>query len=125
MQSRVFCTIKGTFTWQHVFFVPVFAGFCWVFPKILGKPPKWMVKIMVPNPIKIDNLMENFIKIDDLVVKSHIFGSTPLFKRTKKFTSVFPNRMFTRGAIHHSLGLDQFGGEGWVHHKHQPLHNQP
>ena len=26
-----------------------------VFPKI-GKPPKWMVKIMVPNPIKIHDL---------------------------------------------------------------------
>ena len=23
----------------------------WVFPKIGGKPPKWMVKIMVPNPV--------------------------------------------------------------------------
>ena len=27
----------------------------WVFPKIVGKPPKWMVKIM-ENPIKIDDL---------------------------------------------------------------------
>ena len=27
----------------------------WVFPKIGGKPPKWMVKIM-ENPIKIDDL---------------------------------------------------------------------
>ena len=27
----------------------------WVFPKIGGKPPKWMVKIM-ENPIKMDDL---------------------------------------------------------------------
>ena len=27
----------------------------WVFPKIGGKPPKWMVKIM-ENPVKIDDL---------------------------------------------------------------------
>ena len=25
----------------------------WVFPKMVGKPPKWMVKIM-ENPIKLD-----------------------------------------------------------------------
>ena len=25
-------------------------------PKIGGKTPKWMVKIMVPNPIKMDDL---------------------------------------------------------------------
>ena len=28
----------------------------WMFPKIGGGPPKWMVKIMVPNPIKMDDL---------------------------------------------------------------------
>ena len=27
----------------------------WMFPKIGGKPPKWMVKIM-ENPIKMDDL---------------------------------------------------------------------
>ena len=27
----------------------------WVFPKIGGKPPKWMVKIM-ENPIRMDEL---------------------------------------------------------------------
>ena len=27
----------------------------WMFPKIGGKPPKWMVKIM-KNPIKMDDL---------------------------------------------------------------------
>ena len=29
----------------------------WVFPKIGGKPPKWMVKIM-ENPIKMDDLRD-------------------------------------------------------------------
>ena len=27
-----------------------------MFPKIVVKPPKWVVKIMVPNPIKMDAL---------------------------------------------------------------------
>ena len=30
----------------------------WMFPKIGGKPPKWMVKIMVPKPIKMDDVGE-------------------------------------------------------------------
>ena len=36
----------------------------WVFPKIVGKPQKWMVKIM-----------ENPIKMDDLGGKPTIFGN--------------------------------------------------
>ena len=36
-------------------------------PKIGGKPPKWMVKIM-----------ENHIKMDDLGGKPPIFGSRPM-----------------------------------------------
>ena len=36
----------------------------WAFPKIGGKPPKWMVKIM-----------ENPIKMDDLGGKPTIFGN--------------------------------------------------
>ena len=36
----------------------------WVFPKMGGKPPKWMVKIM-----------ENPIKMDDLGGKNPIFGN--------------------------------------------------
>ena len=39
----------------------------WVFPKIGGKPPKWMVKIM-----------ENPIKMDDLGVFSPYFWKHPL-----------------------------------------------
>ena len=39
----------------------------WVFPKIGGKPPKWMVKIM-----------ENPIKMDDLGWKPTIFGNIQL-----------------------------------------------
>ena len=34
----------------------------WVFPKIVGKPPKWMVKIM-ENPIKMDDLGKTLLKI--------------------------------------------------------------
>ena len=41
--------------------------FIWVFPKIVGKPPKWMVKIM-----------ENPIKMDDLGGKPTIFGNIHL-----------------------------------------------
>ena len=46
-----------------------------------------------------------------------IWGETPLFLETPKRTKNSPplptgRFMFTRGAIHHSLGLDQFGGEG-------------
>ena len=37
----------------------------WVFPKIGGKPPKWMVKIR-----------ENPIRIDDLGGNTPIFGNT-------------------------------------------------
>ena len=33
----------------------IFPVISWVFPKIRGKNPKWMVKIM-ENPIKIDDL---------------------------------------------------------------------
>jgi len=29
--------------------------YIWVFPKIGGKPPKWMVKVM-ENPTKMDDL---------------------------------------------------------------------
>jgi len=39
--------------------------YIWGFPKIVGKPPKWMVKIK-ENPIKMDDLGEN-----------HLFSETP------------------------------------------------
>ena len=39
-----------------------------MFPKIGGKNPKWMVKIMVQNPMN---------KWMIWGVKTHIFGSTP------------------------------------------------
>ena len=45
-----------------------------MFPKIGGKPPKWMVKIMVQNP----NLTWMIWR-----VKSHIFGSTPICAMVK------------------------------------------
>ena len=32
------------------------SNWIWVFPKIGGTPPKWMVYFMVPNPIKMDDL---------------------------------------------------------------------
>ena len=35
--------------------IPKICEATWVFPKIGGKPPKWMVKIM-ENPIKMDDL---------------------------------------------------------------------
>ena len=35
----------------YIFFIST-----WMVPKIGGFPPKWMVKIMVPNPIKMDDL---------------------------------------------------------------------
>ena len=41
----------------------------WVFPKIGGKPPKWMVKIM-----------ENPIRMDDLGGKPTIFGNIQILK---------------------------------------------
>ena len=44
-----------------------FLGNVWVFPKIRGKSPKWMVKIM-----------ENPIKMDDLEGKPTIFGNSHL-----------------------------------------------
>ena len=48
----------------------------WMFPKIGGKPPKWMVKIM-ENPIKMDDL-----------------GGPPLFLETPIWVSfrIFSNR---------------------------------
>ncbi len=42
----------------------------WMFPKIGGKPPKWMVKIM-----------EHPIKVDDLGVP--LFLETPIFPMEK------------------------------------------
>ena len=54
---------------REVTTIPAFfqiSGTIWVFPKIGGKPPKWMVKIM-----------EKPIKMDDLGV--------PLFLETPKF----------------------------------------
>ena len=43
----------------------------WMFPKIGGKPPKWMVKIM-ENPIKIDDLGRG-------LGNTPIFGLTPIY----------------------------------------------
>ena len=42
----------------------------WVFPKIGGKPPKWMVKIM-ENPY--------YLKDDDLGGKLPLFSETPIY----------------------------------------------
>ena len=57
----------------------MFLGSKWVFPKIGGNPPKWMVKIMVPNPIKMD----------DLGGFPHLFGNTQIPpKRPKVFGSL-------------------------------------
>ena len=39
----------------------------WMFPKIEGKPPKWMVKIMVEKP---------YFLMDDLGDFPPIFGNT-------------------------------------------------
>ena len=41
-----------------------------VFPKIMGKPPKWMVKIMVPNPIQTWDDLGGFT--------TPIFGGPPI-----------------------------------------------
>ena len=38
-----------------------------------GGPPKWMVKIMVPNPIQMDDLGGK---------TTTIFGSTPIYQQT-------------------------------------------
>ena len=35
--------------------LPHFGTFIWMFPKMVGFPPKWMVKIM-ENPIRMDDL---------------------------------------------------------------------
>ena len=43
-------------------------GFIWEFPKIGGKPPKWMVKIM-ENPFKMDDLEGN-----------PLFSETPIYQ---------------------------------------------
>ena len=53
------CSLDPKFAEIFFFGIPVRneqRGEKWMFPKIGGKPPKWMVKIMVPNPIKIDYL---------------------------------------------------------------------
>ena len=48
----------------------------WMFPKIGGRPTKWMVKIMVPNPMN---------KWMIWGVKPPIFGSTPTLMIITKF----------------------------------------
>ena len=45
----------------------------WMFPKIGGKPPKWMVKIM-ENPIKMDDLGGK----NPLFLVQHPSDSSPL-----------------------------------------------
>ena len=52
----------------YLFKSTISTTFMWIFPKIGGKPPKWMVKIT-----------ENPNKIDDLGGKPTIFGNTPCF----------------------------------------------
>ena len=71
-ETNAFCPQKETIVFQPSIF-RCYVSFregnnpmiMWVFPKIGGKPPKWMVKIM-----------ENPIKMDDLGVKTPIFGNT-------------------------------------------------
>ena len=56
-------------TWLTWFFcIILHLRSIWMFPKIGGKPPKWMVKIM-----------ENLIKMDDLGGNPPIFGNTLYF----------------------------------------------
>ena len=55
--------------WCHDLKLEKKTGFEWFHPKIGGLPPKWMVKIMVPNPMK---------KWMIWGVKTPIFGSTPI-----------------------------------------------
>ncbi len=55
------------YLWRMVFFWGIFCKSKWVFPKIGGKPPKWMVYFM-ENPIKMDDL-----------------GGFPIFLETPKY----------------------------------------
>ena len=70
--------------------------YIWVFPKIGGKPPKWMVKIMVPNPMN----------------KWMIWGVFPLFLVPHPY-SCRPNLLIacidprTRPKQSHTLGFQR------------------
>ena len=49
-------------------------------PKIGGKPPKWMVYFMVPNPIKMDDLGAPplFLEIPQIIHFNRVFHFKPI-----------------------------------------------
>ena len=72
--TQKLCITRSCWSWHIVSFSspklpkPVTFNEMGVEPKIAGFPPKWMVKMMVPNPMN---------KWMIWVVFPHIFGSTP------------------------------------------------
>ena len=53
-------------------------------PKIGGKNPKWMVKIMVPKPIQIDDFhYKPSILIGFSIINHSFWGKNPIFGNTQ------------------------------------------
>ena len=83
----------------------------WVFPKIGGKPPKWMVKIM-ENPIKIDDLggFSPYFWKHPFALFEISYTNTGVF--TQRYTQEFPGKKNLRLTPEKYPGNLKPGGTG-------------